>query len=112
MDKAAVVGFLSLLAALAGIGYHVMDIKHFDVSAEYTKYQAWEEWKAKYGKSYEFQELPLKYAVFSTNYDFIQKHNSENHKYTVGLNEFADLTQQEFASFRMPITQDGGITNG
>jgi len=34
--------------------------------------------------------------VFADNYDMIEKHNSEKHTWTMGLNKFAHLTHSEF----------------
>ena len=42
-------------------------------------------------------------SVWENNLNFIEKHNSEaangQHTFTVGINEFADLTSDEFAQF-------------
>eukprot|EP00331_Platyophrya_macrostoma_P031103 CAMPEP_0176440558 /NCGR_PEP_ID=MMETSP0127-20121128/20642_1 /TAXON_ID=938130 /ORGANISM="Platyophrya macrostoma, Strain WH" /LENGTH=82 /DNA_ID=CAMNT_0017825105 /DNA_START=255 /DNA_END=499 /DNA_ORIENTATION=- len=32
------------------------------------------------------------------NYDIVQQHNAQGKNYTLGLNQFADLTNKEFAA--------------
>jgi len=54
------------------------------------------EWMVTYEKQYAPEEFFRRYAIFKETVDFIYTHNSENHTYTVGLNQFADLTRGEF----------------
>ena len=44
-------------------------------------------------------------STFAANDAFVIQHNKEGHSYTVGHNEFSDLTSTEFAK----ITLAGGI---
>jgi cathepsin L len=48
-------------------------------------------------KSYSHDEFFYRFTVFKQNLQFITKHNQEGHSFTVALNEFADLTPEEFA---------------
>jgi len=54
----------------------------------------------KHERSYPREEMLFRFKVFQDNYDFIHQHNEYNQKnnihYTVGVNQFADLTQDEF----------------
>jgi hypothetical protein len=55
------------------------------------------QFKANHGKSYaSAEEEAHRFAVFQDNLAFIEKHNAEKHSYTVGINQFADLTNAEF----------------
>lgn len=60
------------------------------------------------------EEFVHRLQVFSDNYDMIQQHNSENHTYTLGLNQFSHLTLSEFHDFvhlggtRPPNLRRGG----
>jgi cathepsin L len=49
-----------------------------------------------HNKAYAADEFQYRYSVFRSNLDFIEKHNSEGHSFTVGVNEYADLTLHEF----------------
>jgi len=54
-------------------------------------------WKLQHNKFYSSQEENLRFTVFSDNYNFILNHNAhQKSSYTLALNKFADLTQQEF----------------
>jgi len=67
----------------------------FDLDTE------WEAFKVKYGKNLlTGQEHNARKNIFANNLRFIEKHNAEHalglHTYTVGVNQFADLTNEEF----------------
>jgi C1A family cysteine protease len=53
-------------------------------------------WIAQYGKSYETNDFFNRYNVFKANVQKIQDHNSGNESYTLGMNQFGDLTEAEF----------------
>lgn len=48
-------------------------------------------------KRYEASEFADRFANFKKNLDIIEKHNSEGHSYELGVNQFADMTNEEFA---------------
>lgn len=52
----------------------------------------------KYTKSYTHDEFFPRYQVFKANYNKIRHHNMGNHTYTMAVNEFADMTFDEFHS--------------
>jgi len=56
---------------------------------------------AKYNKHYVAGERALRFKIFSDNMQFIEQHNAKHAKglstYTVGVNQYADLTADEFA---------------
>jgi len=61
----------------------------------------WENFKINYGKNLlTGAEHDVRKNIFANNLKFIEKHNSEHaiglHTYTVGINQFADLTNEEF----------------
>jgi len=49
-----------------------------------------------YNRTYDRDEFAKRYAIFSQNIELIRKHNSEGHTFTLGINEFADQTFEEF----------------
>ncbi|XP_038880922.1 cysteine proteinase COT44-like [Benincasa hispida] len=54
-------------------------------------------WLAKHGKAYNgIEEREKRFQIFKENLKFIDDHNSENRTYKVGLNMFADLTNDEY----------------
>jgi len=59
-------------------------------------------YQRQFNKVYSAAEKTARFNAFVANYDFIQQHNAEAaqglHSFTVGLNQFADLTQAEWAA--------------
>jgi len=56
------------------------------------------DWKTEHGKVYATNaEHYERFAIFKSNLAWIQKRNTELEHMTVGLNQFADMTQDEFA---------------
>jgi hypothetical protein len=55
-------------------------------------------WAAQYNKQYTAHELQLRYKIFKDNLAFIENQNCLGKSYTLGLNEFGDLTHEEFKS--------------
>jgi len=47
-------------------------------------------------KIYEGDELVYRFGVFKSNFNAIQEHNRGNHSWTQGVNQFTDLTEDEF----------------
>lgn len=82
---------LIVLAAFLVINYAFTD-------QEYQ--QAFWKWRAQNGKKYNsFAEHNRRFAIFRENLNFIHSHDPIAKGYTVALNEFADLTGEEFRSF-------------
>ncbi|CAK9135384.1 unnamed protein product [Ilex paraguariensis] len=59
----------------------------------------YESWLVQHGKVYNgIGEKERRFEVFRDNLKFIDEHNAENRPYKVGLNRFADLTNEEYRS--------------
>merc|ERR1712212_671545 len=57
----------------------------------------WDDWKLEYGKVYSAEEEPARYATWLKSKEEIDLHNADYEQtYTVGLNEWSDMTQEEF----------------
>lgn len=57
----------------------------------------YEEWLVKQGKLYNaLGEKEKRFEIFKDNLRFIEEHNAENRTYKVGLNRFADLSNEEY----------------
>lgn len=57
-----------------------------------------EEWTVAHGKTYEPTERDYRNSVYDGNVALIEAHNAGNHTWTMGVNQFADLTAKEFAA--------------
>jgi len=58
-----------------------------------------------FNKKYDATDFFARYAVFKDNFDKIHVHNQKNLTWTMGLNDFADLTLSEFVASRNGYTQ-------
>lgn len=61
----------------------------------------YEEWRVKHGKlnnNIDGSEKDKRFEIFKDNLKFIDEHNAENRTYKVGLNRFADLSNEEYRS--------------
>ncbi|KAK7302926.1 hypothetical protein RJT34_13823 [Clitoria ternatea] len=69
-----------------------------------------EQWMSQHGRSYADEaEKQKRFKIFMENFEYIEKFNSaENKSYELGLNQFSDLTEQEFlasyAGLKIPTT--------
>ena len=59
-----------------------------------------EQWMAKYGRNYaDSVEKERRFKIFKDNVEFIDKFNNEgNRTYKLSVNEFTDLTNEEFVA--------------
>ena len=68
-----------------------------------------EQWMAQYERTYtDNAEKEMRFEIYKNNVNYVEKFNKEgNRTYTLGVNRFADLTNEEFLSyftgFNMPI---------
>jgi len=61
-------------------------------------YDTFDHWCTKYNKMYDSPtERNYRVSIFYDNLQFIHSSNSETTHYTLALNQFADLTTQEFS---------------
>jgi hypothetical protein len=63
-------------------------------------------WTKEHGKAYETQDFFQRYHNFRDNLDFVIAENAKNLTYTLAMNEFGDLTWDEFKAQRMGYQRD------
>ncbi|XP_067351475.1 pro-cathepsin H-like isoform X2 [Channa argus] len=56
-------------------------------------------WMSQHKKVYETEEYHHRLLIFSENRRIIDRHNAANHTFTMGLNQFSDMTFEEFKKF-------------
>lgn len=97
------VAFVVLLCAVAAYAAPVSTNSELDGH--------WELFKATYNKKYDSQYEYVRRIIWESNLKYIEHHNFEHdlgkHTYSLGMNEFGDLTFEEFRtrylSFRAPL---------
>jgi len=79
---------------IAAVGFLVA------ATAQSPDYKAmWEKFKQEYNKPdlLSSSQEEDRFKIFKTNVDFIMTENAKGHSYQLGINQFADLTSEEFA---------------
>ncbi|CAK83613.1 unnamed protein product (macronuclear) [Paramecium tetraurelia] len=66
-----------------------------------------EDWKLKHGMQFLNEENQYRFQIFQTNLQKIEQHNSdESQTYTMGMNKFMHLTQEQFQSLHLMNIQE------
>jgi len=90
--------FLVLIAlvGVAAAAVHRSSNVHLDAD--------WQAWKTKFGKSYDASEDLVRRGIWEKNLKKVEHHNLRasmgEHTYTLGMNQFADMTNKEFVESR------------
>ncbi|PON40820.1 Cysteine Protease [Parasponia andersonii] len=111
--------FILCFAALSLVGFSwasdmsIIDYnaKHgTEVPSERTEKEMramYESWLVKHGKANNaLGEKQKRFEIFKDNLRFVDEHNRENRTYTVGLNKFADLTNEEYRAMYLGAKMD------
>eukprot|EP00249_Psilotum_nudum_P013171 c24193_g1_i1 orf=1-1041(-) len=70
-----------------------------DLASEENTFALYETWIAKHHKYYDsVDEKQKRFEIFRDNLQFIDEHNKKNLDYWLDLNQFADLSHEEFRS--------------
>lgn len=87
----------ALVAVAAAVILAIASISYFDVSTSDHEFSSF---VATYRRSYTTQEeYEFRRHIFNKNMDYINKFNSEGHSWWLGVNQFTDLTDEEFKKF-------------
>ncbi|KAK6159273.1 hypothetical protein DH2020_006587 [Rehmannia glutinosa] len=87
-----------LLSSALDMSIITYDQNH-NVGSENDVAALYESWLVKHGKAYNaIGEKERRFEIFKDNLRFIDEHNSVDRPYKVGLNRFADLTNEEYRS--------------
>ena len=63
-----------------------------------STFSTFDSWADRYGKVYQPTERDFRQSVYEQNLNKILNHNAEGHSWTMSVNQFADLTADEFAA--------------
>ncbi|GJN36596.1 hypothetical protein PR202_gb25472 [Eleusine coracana subsp. coracana] len=87
-----------LLAAVLGFAFFCSAaLAARELSDDLAMAARHEQWMAQYGRVYkDAEEKAQRFDVFKANVKFIESFNAGSHKYWLGINQFADLTSDEF----------------
>ena len=74
-----------------------------------TAFAKHELWMAKYGRTYQNKaEKDKRFKIFKENLEYVQNFNNEGNKtYKLSINEYSDLTHDEFVAARTGYLRPG-----
>ncbi|XP_057949837.1 ervatamin-B-like [Malania oleifera] len=90
---------ISFAAFVVLMGFGMMASQTMSRSLQETSMQErHEQWMARYGRRYNSSaEKQRRFMIFKKSVEFVEKFNSAvNRSYTLGVHQFADLTEEEF----------------
>jgi C1A family cysteine protease len=99
----AILGVVGVVAVVAVYGTRTSSVTAM-TDSDHAEFQAW---MVKHGKDHKDDEYHFRLAVYLTNKAFIDQVNSENRSYKLELNQFSDLTDDEFDA--MYATEESDI---
>ncbi|KAK7331028.1 hypothetical protein VNO77_25237 [Canavalia gladiata] len=92
---------ISLAIDMSIINYNTHVRSDEEVMAMY------DEWLVKHQKVYNgLGEKDKRFQVFKDNLGFIEDHNAQNHTFKLGLNKFADITNEEYRAIYLGSKTD------
>ena len=99
----------SLLAILGCLCIFSSVIAARELNDDLSMVARHEDWMTKYGRVYKnAAEKARRFEIFKTNARFIESFNAGGRKFWLGINQFADITNDEF---RATKTNKGFIQN-
>jgi len=84
------------LCATAALLFVSCSVSSVSAVSESSAQSEFSNFVKRYNKQYSHEEFFPRFATFKQNLNKIEQHNAGNHTYTLGVNEFADLTFDEF----------------
>jgi len=93
--------FVLMIAAILSSGWILNHVTQTSLSN--SKLELFNHWTEQHNKVYSTpEEKQYRFEIFSKNYDFIQSENlKKTNTYTLGLTQFADLTNLEFKALHL-----------
>jgi cathepsin L len=79
------------------------------ISSEYQHQKEFTNHVSMYEKVYSVEELFSRYNTFKSNIDIIKSHNENNVSFTLAMNQFGDLTPEEFKKEVVGSCFAGGV---
>jgi C1A family cysteine protease len=69
-------------------------------------FQIFKDWTNKNIKQYGVEEMAIRFSNWKSNYNLVQEHNSKNLSYQLEMNDFADMTPEEFSALHLGLNVD------
>jgi len=92
---------MKLLIGLCLVGAACAAVSESDAQSQFVSFVQ------RFGRQYSTDQIFTRYNIFKANLDLISEHNSGNHSWTMGVNQFADMTSAEFKSTMLRYQASG-----
>ena len=69
--------------------------------------KAFDQFLKDFDKDYDDVEKQARFGAFADNFDYISRENAKGHSYKLGLNEFSDMTLDEFKMSKLGLNLPG-----
>jgi len=92
------------LALLAVLGGTALLCAKYHLSAHPLE-EEFERFIQKWDKKYSVEEKAKRFLIFADNFAFVMAENAKNHKYKLAVNEFADMTADEFGASHFGVSK-------
>lgn len=106
---------LTTVLSLGGLYYFTSQKQSTDSEVETRLYNSFVNWKLQYNKIYDSTEESLRYSIYKSNVAKIVDHNNRANSgeftFVLNVNQFADLTQDEFKSIYLGTKSPVKTTN-
>lgn len=79
------------------------------VSAALAAQQSFTEFLVQFKKDYTEDESFSRFKAYEANFHLVQEHNEKALPYTLGLNEFSDMTTEEFAATHLGFNGNASV---
>jgi len=81
-----------ILFSILAVAFGYTELEYENAFATFLK---------EHNKVYEGDEVQYRFSVFKSTMDIIDEHNKGNHTWTMGINQFSDLTPIEFEKIHL-----------
>ena len=99
-------------AKLLFIMFVFASVAHAELSSLQTQqYDLFKTWTIQQSKQYSVDEAPIRFSNWKNNHDFVQQQNAKNLSYQLGMNQFADMTTEEFSAIHLGFKASTGLSN-
>jgi len=95
---------IALIGAVA-VNALIAPLTNQEYEREFTQ------WVGEHNKAYTADQFFYRFGVFRAALDTIRNHNSKQLSWTMGLNQFADMTSAEFSAYVGQFPAETGVSN-
>jgi len=74
-------------------------------------YIIFNDWISQFNKQYGIEEMAVRFTNWKSNSDLIQEHNAQDLSWKLAMNDFGDMTSEEFSALHLGLNVDIDAAN-